>query len=122
MRKRSWENLAGVDPRLSAVVGAAFHRGPHDFIVTEGLRSMERQQELVRAGKSWTLNSKHLEGRAIDIAALDPLGLVTWDIEVYREIWTFQFLPVAARLGVRLEWGGNWKRVDACHFQLAPEA
>lgn len=119
MHKRSWENLAGVDPRLSAIFAAAFVKGPHDFIVTEGLRSLERQKELFRAGKTWTLNSRHMSGKAVDIVVLDPLGNAVWDVEFYREVWEWQVRPASAALGVTIEWGGDWKQVDACHFQLA---
>ena len=38
-----------------------------DFGVAEGLRTLERQKKLVAEGKSQTLESKHLEGKAIDI-------------------------------------------------------
>jgi hypothetical protein len=42
---------------------ASFARG----LITEGLRTKERQLQLYGEGKTKTLNSKHLEGKAIDI-------------------------------------------------------
>lgn len=117
LNERSWSNLAGVDPRLSAVAALASLRGPLDFVVTEGLRSQQRQAELFRAGKSWTLNSKHLHGQAMDLAVIQ-FGRAVWDIQTYRELWEWQVRPAAAELGVKLIWGGDWKQVDGVHFEL----
>ena len=36
-------------------------------IVSKTLRTFDEQQKLVDDGKSWTLNSKHLKGLAVDI-------------------------------------------------------
>ena len=71
---RSTARLAGVHPALVAVVGRALCLSPVDFIVTEGRRSPERQAALVRAGASRTLNSRHLTGHAVDVAALVEPG------------------------------------------------
>lgn len=117
LNARSWENLAGVDPRLSAICALAALKGPHFFVVTEGLRTLQRQQELFRQGKSWTMNSRHLSGKAVDVAILKD-GHALWSVEPYRELWEWQIRPSAAQLGVNLEWGGTWKQVDAVHFEL----
>lgn len=117
LNKRSWDMLAGVDPRLSAVMALAALRGPRYFVVTEGLRSQERQRQLFRDGKSWTLNSRHLSGKAVDVAILEG-SVAVWDVAAYRELWEWQIRPAAAELGVLLEWGGSWKQVDAVHFEL----
>lgn len=115
---RCWDRLAGVNPRLAAVAALAHSNGPRDFIITEGLRTKERQAELFRAGKSLTMNSKHLVGKAIDIAVLE-YDLPIWDLAAYREVWEWQFRPAAARLGVNIEWGGNWSKLrDGPHFEL----
>ena len=69
--KRSKEKLKGVHPDLVKVVKEAIKHV--DFTVLEGVRSLERQEELVRQGKSKTMNSKHLVqidgyAHALDIA------------------------------------------------------
>jgi hypothetical protein len=61
--------LAGVHPDLMRVVrraaeGGAMFRVPLDG----GRRTPERQAELMRAGKTQTLNSRHLTGHAVDLA------------------------------------------------------
>ena len=41
-----------------------------DFQVQEGLRTRERQAELVARGASRTMHSRHLTGHAVDLVAL----------------------------------------------------
>lgn len=78
LSQRSRERLKGVHPDLVAVVEAAILLTPVDFMITEGLRTPARQAELVRAGASRTLNSRHLTGHAVDVAAWVDGG-VRWD-------------------------------------------
>ena len=69
LSKRSIGRLDGVDAGLVAVVNRAIELTNVDFGVTEGLRSVETQRKYVAAGKSQTMKSKHLEGRAVDLVA-----------------------------------------------------
>lgn len=53
---------------------------PFEFIVTSGLRSQAKQDELIATGKSKANKSKHLKGLAADIS--DPDGKIkTWILE-----------------------------------------
>lgn len=114
---RSRARLKGVHPRLVAVVEAALARSPIDFLVTEGLRTSTRQAALVRAGASRTLNSRHLTGHAVDVAALVD-GKVRWDWPLYGRI-AAAFKAAARDLDVPLIWGGDWPRLrDGPHFEL----
>jgi peptidoglycan L-alanyl-D-glutamate endopeptidase CwlK len=61
------KNLDTVDERLQILAKEVIRISPVDFAVTEGIRTRERQAQLYREGKTKTLNSKHLEGKAIDI-------------------------------------------------------
>jgi peptidoglycan L-alanyl-D-glutamate endopeptidase CwlK len=111
LNERSRRNLVGVHPDLVKVVELAAEREP--FIVTEGLRTLARQKQLKAAGKSWTLNSRHLNGHAVDV--VDPDG--KYDIPDMDHI--AKVMKVAAKeLGVAIEWGGDWKSRDTPHFQL----
>ena len=65
---RSRQRLSGVHPDLVAVVKRAIHITEQDFTVIEGIRNIKRQRELFKAGKSTTMNSRHLTGHAVDIA------------------------------------------------------
>lgn len=69
--QRSKDRLKGVHPKLVDVLNTAIQHV--DFTVLEGLRTVERQEELVADGKSKTMNSKHLMqhdnfGHAVDVA------------------------------------------------------
>ncbi|EKY29527.1 putative L-alanyl-D-glutamate peptidase [Brevundimonas diminuta 470-4] len=117
LSQRSRAALQGVHPDLVAVVEAALELTPVDFMVTEGLRTAARQAELVRAGASRTLNSRHLTGHAVDVAAWVG-GQVRWDWPLYPRI-AEAFKAAAKGRGVRLIWGGDWPRLrDGPHFEL----
>jgi len=114
---RSRARLAGVHPALVAVVEQAAQTSPVPFIITEGRRTPERQAALVRAGASRTLNSRHLTGHAVDVAARVE-GRIRWDWPLYPRI-AAAFKAAAQAQGVALVWGGDWPRLrDGPHFEL----
>ena len=63
--KRSISRLSGVDSSLVNVLNEAIKI--MDLTILEGVRSKERQRELVASGASKTMKSKHLKGRAVDV-------------------------------------------------------
>ena len=112
---RSERNLQGVHTDLVKVVRLAGKRA--DFLVTEGLRTVARQKQLVAAGASQTMNSRHLTGHAVDVAALVD-GKVRWDWPLYARI-AEEMKAAAKELGVPIIWGGDWKSLrDGPHFEL----
>jgi peptidoglycan L-alanyl-D-glutamate endopeptidase CwlK len=114
---RCGQRLAGVHPDLVRVVERAAKDGTK-FRIIEGLRTMDRQSELVRAGRSQTMRSRHLTGHAVDLAALDEAGRVTWARPAYEALAS-QVKAAAAAEGVTVEWGGDWRSFfDGPHFQL----
>ena len=116
--KRSLQNIEGIDYRLIILLGLMLDYSPYDFVVIEGVRTEERQKQLVADGKSKTMKSKHLTGSAFDIAMLDENGEVTWDKKYYGA-FAEQFIRLANRLGFNVECGCYWQNfVDACHFQI----
>jgi peptidoglycan L-alanyl-D-glutamate endopeptidase CwlK len=126
MDPRSERNLNGVHPALEAVVRRAYEivAGWNDglgFVVTEGVRTRERQAELVKAKASWTMNSMHLPqadgmAHAVDLAATVG-GSVRWDFPLYDRL--DEAMKEAAKdQGVKIEWGGDWKKRDGPHWQL----
>ena len=70
LSRRSERALVGVHPDLQAVVRSAIRSSVLDFVVLEGVRTLARQQELVRQGASRTMKSRHLTGHAVDLGAL----------------------------------------------------
>jgi peptidoglycan L-alanyl-D-glutamate endopeptidase CwlK len=117
---RSTANLAGVHPHLVALASLALSRSSVDFVITEGLRTRARQAELVAAGASRTMNSRHLTGHAIDVAALID-GQVRWDWPLYEQI-ARAFEEASLRHDIPVTWGGNWATLrDGPHFELPRE-
>ena len=113
---RSERSLKGLHPDLVRVVRRALELTPVDFAITEGLRTKARQTELVAAGASWTMNSRHLTGHAVDIAPFIG-GMVRWDWPPFR-VLALAMKDAAEELGVPITWGGDWKVRDGPHFEL----
>lgn len=115
--QRSENNLKGVNPDLVKIVRRALQLSPVDFGITEGLRTVERQRQLVAAGKSQTMNSRHISGHAVDVFAY-PTSAGSWEWKYYDQIAT-AFKQAAKELNIPVEWGGDWKTLkDGPHFQL----
>jgi len=117
LSERDRMRLVGVHLDLVAVVEGAAEITEVDFVITEGMRTKERQEQLVRAGASRTLKSRHLTGHAVDLAA--KVGdEIRWDWPLYHKL-ADAMKQSAAALGIEIEWGGDWKSFpDGPHFQL----
>lgn len=117
--QRSEKNLQGVHPDLVKLVRSALLLSEVDFCVIEGVRTQDRQRQLVRDRHSQTLNSRHLTGHAVDLAPLID-NIIPWDR------WEF-FLKVAEVMKesamnshIPIFWGGDWKNFkDGVHFELS---
>ena len=109
--------LQGVHPDLVKVVERAIQLSEIDFTVLEGRRTKERQAELLKAGATTTMNSRHLTGHAVDLGAFVG-GEVRWDWPLYHKI-AAAVKQAAKEVGVPIEWGGDWKNFkDGPHYQL----
>jgi peptidoglycan L-alanyl-D-glutamate endopeptidase CwlK len=118
---RSRMSLRGVHPDLVKVVELALTYSPSDFTITEGLRTKARQKELVAAGASRTMNSRHITGHAIDFAVL-VAGKVRWDWQLYPPV-ADAFKRAAKELDIPIVWGGDWPRFrDGPHVELSRAA
>ena len=100
--KRSLSNLEGVHPDLVKVV---------------------KKAQLLKEKKTTTMNSRHLTGHAVDLAAWvipegSDKGTVSWDWKHYYIIEK-AMKQAATELKIPIEWGGDWKTFkDAPHWQL----
>ena len=114
---RSQRNLKQVHPDLVKVMSMAIITSPLDFAITEGYRTADRQKELVDAGASMTMNSRHLTGHAVDVAVF--IGReVRWDWPLYERL-AEHIKATAQKLVIPIEWGGDWKKFkDGPHYQL----
>lgn len=114
--------LAGVHPDLVRVIQRAARDGAH-FAVLEGVRTVERQRQLVKRGASKTMNSRHIPApngfsHAVDIAPLEADGDVSWAWPDYYPL-AKAVKAAAAVEGVAIEWGGDWRTFkDGPHWQL----
>lgn len=121
LSQKSLSKLEGVHPDLVKVVKRAIEITECDFTITEGLRTKERQAQLLKEKKTTTMNSRHLTGHAVDLAAwiiVDKKGTVSWDWKYYYTIEK-AMKNSAKELEVSIEWGGDWKSFpDAPHWQL----
>ena len=117
LNEKSIRRLAAVHPDLRRVIEAAAAITTVDFIVTEGMRTLERQRQLLAAGATRTLKSRHLTGHAVDLAAMVGTQ-VRWDWPLYHKL--ADCVKVAAKqCKIKVEWGGEWLTFpDGPHFQL----
>ena len=110
LSKRSLDNLEGVDPYLVGVVKKAIELTKVDFGVIEGLRTPERQRDLVQAGASQTMFSKHIQGKAVDLMAYIG-SRASWELNLYDDI-ADAMKQAAMELNVPVRWGGAWNVDD----------
>ena len=100
--KRSKERLKGVKPELVNVLNELVKI--MDVTVIEGLRSQERQDELVAKGASKTKFSKHIEGKAVDIAPYP----IDWEDRDRFHYMGGMIRGIAKQMKVNVRWGGDW--------------
>lgn len=126
--KGSLEKLNTVHPDLKLVMQEVIKLTPIDFGITEGIRSLERAEQLKSDGLSKVgSKSKHCQGKAVDIVCYDN-GKVTWDLDFYEAVAQVVG-EVSELLDISIRWGGSWqtgnfilnrdmKFIDAVHFEL----
>ena len=114
---RSLNHLEGVHPDLVRVVKLAIQSSEIDFVVLEGVRTKQRQAQLLKAGASQTMNSRHITGHAVDLGAWVNKE-VRWDWPLYHKI-AKAMKQAATDLNVQIVWGGNWRTFkDGPHYEL----
>lgn len=125
LSERSLQRLQGVHPDLVRVVKRAIEITDVDFVVLEGLRTPERQKQLLKQGATTTLNSRHLTGHAVDIAPFldtdqDGDSEVSWHWPHYNKLAPYVWEAAKIEKVDGLEWGGDWKKFpDGPHWQLS---
>ena len=120
---RSEKNLATVQPQLANLGRELLRRLAAEgltFKIIQGRRTQTEQDALYAKGRTkpgpkvtWTRNSRHLTGRAIDLALFQGKNVV-WESKHYTRAG-----EIGEELG--LVWGGRWKggKTDKPHFELA---
>ena len=136
--KSSAARLAGVHPVLVSITSLALARLEHmhrtfpetpqvrsywpDFAVISGRRTAAEQAELVKAGRSQTMESAHLRGLAVDLQPYRD-GKPSQELEdFYPLAWAMaeearQRDKLPATTAPRLQWGGSWTEITGpVHF------
>ena len=103
--------------------------------MVEGVRTIQRQRDLYAQGRTkpgkvvtWTMNSKHIDGLAVDLAPYDhETKQILWgDVLKFNEMIR-SMLHVAADHKVKIRSGADWnqngvlresRETDSPHFEL----
>src|SRR6188768_4203802 len=121
--------LATVRPDLQRVIRRAAELTTVPFAVVSGNRTQAQQDYLYAQGRTrpglvitWTRNSNHMGGAAIDFSAVDTRGNPTnhlkhtWNASYYKPIADV-ILAAGKEVGIPVEWP-LWKKGDWGHIQL----
>ena len=117
----SARRLATLVQPLRLVLIRALDYGVMDFSIISARRTASEQARLYAQGRTepgpivtWTLNSRHLSGEAVDIAPYP----IDWEDEGrFHEL--AGIIKVAAKQeGVELDWGYDLWGKDMPHFEL----
>lgn len=127
--KKSLEVLGTVEMELRVLMKEALKTSEIDFAVTEGYRSLARQQELYRRGRDGKggkivtykdgerQRSKHQDRKAVDVVPYVD-GKYDWnDIESYQKI-VKNILDTAYKLKIKVRSGSSWRIADWPHIEL----
>ncbi|MDR0872819.1 MAG: M15 family metallopeptidase [Prevotellaceae bacterium] len=137
MDKRSESNLAGIHPDLKKVMTEAQLMRP-SFIIVCGVRTTAEQQALFAQGRTKpglrVTNCDGISNRSNHQVHKDGLG---YAVDVYCDangngvVDSVEINDIAGlkkvadnvkatakRLGVNVEWGGDWKMKDYPHFEF----
>lgn len=115
LSRKSWDILNTVKLDLVSVVSKAITLTAVDFSVIEGLRTEQRQRQLVDKGASKTMNSKHLTGDAVDLMAYID-GRPSWELVFYDDI-ADAMKESAIQHNIPIRWGGAWNIPDIRMWQ-----
>ena len=74
--------------------------------ISQGLRTLDEQKELVAKGASKTMKSLHLEGKAIDVMAFVN-SRASWELNLYDDL-ADAIKEAAIIVGVPIRWGAAW--------------
>jgi len=125
LSQRSIDRLEGVHRDLVSVIKLAIQFTSIDFTVIEGLRSKERQVELMAQSKkvTTTLKSRHIYGFAVDLGAYVDGHILYKPSMLYSKI-ALAMKRAAIQLKIPIVWGGDWKGAagklqDLGHFELS---
>lgn len=132
--KRSLDSLKGIHPKLVLIMQEAIKDTPIDFTIIEGVRTVQRQQDLYAQGRTKSgpvvtfadgVKSKSNHqlksdgyGYAVDLYPFIDGKIDFNNVPALKRI-SDHIKAVARDLKLSITWGGDWKKpYDPPHFQL----
>ncbi len=117
---RSAALLAQVHPHLQELMQAVIAETEQDLtILPSTVRTIKEQHGFLTSGTSWTWNSRHLHGLAVDVAPYPGIWKSTR--MQWREMCDL-IERKAAELGYPVTMGRTFKTVDMPHVELSKAA
>lgn len=119
---RALNDLAPAFKPIAMELLARFVEAGIQVMIIDTLRTQAEQDQNIAKGVSWTKNSKHLIGMAIDVCPYSIYDLhgpdkLQWDSS--DPVWG-KMGVIGEQLGLR--WGGRWTQKDMGHFELDQNA
>lgn len=115
--QRSQLELEGIHPDLRRVADRALQLSLVDFMIVDGIRTLQEQRHFVAIGTSKTMHSRHLHGFAVDFVPIinGKVSWVTADFKVPAQA----FADAAQDLGIHIIRGWDWtEHWDSGHIEL----
>lgn len=111
LSQRSLSKLIGVHPLLVDTVKIAITKTRTDFAVSQGLRTIKEQKDLLAKGATQTMSSLHLQqsdgyGHAVDLVAYVG-NRMSWELNLYDDI-ADAMVEAARKTGAKIRWGAAW--------------
>ena len=100
--KRSKERLKGVDHRLIMILDELIKI--MDVTIIEGLRSAKRQEQLLKKGATKVKYSKHMEGKAVDLAPYP----IDWEDRATFHYMAGMVRGIGHLLNIKVRVGADW--------------
>jgi hypothetical protein len=100
--RRSKARLKGVNVKLVNVLNELIKI--MDVTIIEGVRSKERQAELLEKGATKVKYSRHMEGKAVDLAPYP----IDWNDRERFHYMGGMIRGIGKQMNVNIRWGGDW--------------
>ena len=98
----SRKRLKGINVKLVNVLNELIKI--MDVTIIEGIRTEERQKELLEKGATKVKYSKHMEGKAVDVAPYP----IDWNDRDRFHYMGGMVRGIGQQLGIKIRWGGDW--------------
>lgn len=121
---KTLKTLSELNPTFKELLIHALHESTDAICLYDGLRTVEEQKHYVKIGKSWTMQSKHLQqadgfAHAVDFYKVGVNGQANWKDWNAYERFARLVQKIAPQYGLNVVWGGDWKKRDGTHLEIS---